>query len=38
MRTLILVILAIFINDPKEIAKINELKKEAEQAYLDGRL
>ncbi len=34
MRTFLVIILAIMINDPKEIAKINALKKEAEAAYL----
>lgn len=34
MKTFFAIILAIIINDPKEIAKINALKKEAEAAYL----
>ncbi|WP_462248614.1 hypothetical protein [Ekhidna sp.] len=34
MRTFLVVILALLINDPKEIAKINALKKEAETAFL----
>lgn len=34
MRTFLVIILAALINDPKEIAKINSLKKEAEAAYL----
>ncbi len=34
MRTILIFIFAILINDPKEIAKINSLKKEAEAAYL----
>ncbi|WP_421765006.1 hypothetical protein [Ekhidna sp.] len=34
MRTFLIIILAVFINDPKEIAKINSLKKEAEAAFL----
>ncbi|WP_425392079.1 hypothetical protein [Ekhidna sp.] len=36
MRIGILLILAVLLNDPKEIAKINTLKKEAETAYLNG--
>ncbi|MEO9870578.1 hypothetical protein [Ekhidna sp.] len=34
MRIFLVIILAVFINDPKEIAKINALKKEAQAAYL----
>lgn len=34
MRTFFVLVLALVINDPKEIAKINSLKKEAEAAYL----
>ena len=34
MKSFLVIILAILINDPKEIAKINSLKKEAEEAYL----
>ncbi|MEO9485142.1 MAG: hypothetical protein ABJG47_16910 [Ekhidna sp.] len=34
MRSFLVIILAILINDPKEIAKINSLKREAEAAYL----
>lgn len=34
MRTFLVVILALLINDPKEIAKINAIKKEAETAFL----
>lgn len=33
---LLLILLAILVNDPKEIAKVNALKKEAEAAYLAG--
>ncbi|MEP1033083.1 hypothetical protein [Ekhidna sp.] len=33
MRTFLVIVLALIINDPKEIAKINALKKEAEKAY-----
>lgn len=33
MKTIFAIILAVLINDPKEIAKINSLKKEAEAAY-----
>lgn len=36
MRSLIFILLALLVNDPKEIAKINSLKKEAEAAYLAG--
>ena len=36
MRIILLVFLALFTNDPKEIAKVNSLKKEAEKAYLTG--
>ncbi|NQZ78920.1 MAG: hypothetical protein HRT61_22805 [Ekhidna sp.] len=36
MKTTILVVLAILLNDPKEIARLNALKKEAEAAYLSG--
>ena len=34
MRGILIIIMAVLINDPKEIAKINALKKEAEAAYL----
>jgi len=36
MRILFAVLLLIISNDPKEIAKANTLKKEAEQAFLEG--
>ena len=36
MRIFFVLLLAFISNDPKEIAKINSLKKEAEQAYLSG--
>lgn len=36
MRIFILIILAVVFTDPKEIAKVNALKKEAEEAYLAG--
>lgn len=36
MRIAFLLMLAVLLNDPKEIAKINTLKKEAEAAYLKG--
>lgn len=36
MKSFLLILLALFVSDPKEIAKINSLKKEAEQAYLAG--
>ncbi len=36
MRTFLLLLLVLFSNDPKEIAKINSLKKEAEEAFLSG--
>ncbi len=36
MRTVFVLLLALVSNDPREIAKINSLKKEAEQAYLNG--
>ena len=36
MKIYLVIILAILSNDPKEIAKINTLKKEAEEAYLAG--
>lgn len=36
MRTIFILLLAVVSNDPREIAKINSLKKEAEQAYLNG--
>lgn len=36
MRSFLLILLALFVSDPREIAKINSLKKEAEQAYLAG--
>lgn len=36
MKILLFVFLALFSNDPKEIARINALKKEAEKAYLAG--
>lgn len=36
MRIVLLIFLAVFTNDPKEIARINTLKKEAEKAYLSG--
>ncbi|SNT27195.1 Tetratricopeptide repeat-containing protein [Ekhidna lutea] len=32
----LLIILALVITDPKEIAKVNTLKKQAEEAYLNG--
>lgn len=34
MKTFLIIVFAILINDPKEIAKINALKKEAAAAYL----
>lgn len=36
MKTLFAIILALVITDPKEISKVNTLKKEAESAYLSG--
>ncbi|MFK7952327.1 MAG: hypothetical protein AB8B73_05740 [Ekhidna sp.] len=36
MKIILFVFLALFTNDPKEIARINALKKEAEKAYLAG--
>ncbi|GAB4241904.1 MAG: hypothetical protein Tsb0034_19240 [Ekhidna sp.] len=36
MRSFLLILLALLSNDPKEIAAINSLKKEAEQAFLSG--
>ncbi|MEQ8904448.1 hypothetical protein [Ekhidna sp.] len=36
MKIVFAVILALIISDPKEIAKVNTLKKEAESAYLAG--
>ena len=36
MRTVLILLLALVTNDPREIAKINALKKEAERAYLNG--
>ncbi|MEQ9467200.1 MAG: hypothetical protein RLN88_07285 [Ekhidna sp.] len=36
MRILLAILLAVVITDPKEVAKANSLKKEAEQAYLSG--
>jgi Ca-activated chloride channel homolog len=36
MRIVLVILLALFSNNPKEIAKINALKKEAEKAYLAG--
>ncbi|WP_424961448.1 hypothetical protein [Ekhidna sp.] len=35
MKTFFVIILAVLITDPKEISKVNSLKKEAEAAYLD---
>lgn len=36
MKSIVLIVLALILNDPKEIAKINSIKKEAESAYLSG--
>lgn len=36
MKWVLLVLALLISNDPKEIAKINSLKKEAEEAYLNG--
>ena len=36
MKSFLLITLALLINDPKEIAKINALKKEAEAAFTTG--
>ena len=36
MRAFLIILLVLIGNDPKEIAKINSLKKEAEQAYKSG--
>lgn len=36
MRTFFILFLALASNDPREIAKINSIKKEAERAYLNG--
>ena len=36
MRLLLVTLLILFSNNPKEIAKINSIKKEAEKAYLSG--
>lgn len=36
MKSYFLIVLALLISDPKEIAKINSLKKEAEAAFLNG--
>ncbi len=36
MRLILIVILALLTNDPREIAKVNALKKEAEEAFLNG--
>ncbi len=36
MKILLVILFALFSNDPKEIAKINALKKKAEEAYLEG--
>ncbi len=36
MKIILLVFLAFFSNDPREIAKINSLKEEAKKAFLEG--
>lgn len=36
MKIVLIILMAFLSNDPKEIAKINALKKEAEKAYLAG--
>lgn len=36
MKILLAILLTVFLTDPKEVAKVNSLKKEAEQAYLSG--
>lgn len=36
MKYFAILLLALFTNDPRDIAKINALKKEAEKAYLEG--
>lgn len=36
MKTYLILLLALISNDPRDIAKINSLKKEAERAYLNG--
>jgi len=36
MKLFFMTLLMLFSNDPKEIAKINSIKKEAEEAYLSG--
>ena len=36
MKLLLVTLLILFSNNPKEIAKINSIKKEAEKAYLSG--
>ena len=36
MKVLILSLLLLITTDPREIAKVNSLKKEAEQAFLEG--
>ena len=36
MKIYLILILALISNDPREVAKINALKKEAERAYLNG--
>jgi len=36
MKTYLILLLALISNDPRDITKINSLKKEAERAYLNG--